>query len=66
MDNIVEKNLDDIWSIFQERLQDRVSNKLCSNLEVKIRWKIYDDNSVVHWLEVENNLIIGNNEEYKV
>ena len=36
MDNIVEKNLDDIWSIFQERLQARVSNKLCSNLEVKI------------------------------
>jgi hypothetical protein len=60
MGNIVEKNLDDIWSIFQERLQDRVSNKLCSNLEIKIRWKIYDDNSVVHWLEVENNLIIGN------
>lgn len=60
MENIFEKKLDDIWSIFQERLQARVSNKLCSNLEVKIRWKIYDDNSVVHWLEVENNLIIGN------
>ena len=66
MENIVEKNLDDIWSILQERLQARVSNKLCSNLEVKIRWKMYDDNSNVHWLEVENNLIIGNNEEYKV
>ena len=66
MDNIVEKNLDDIWSIFQERLQARVSNKLCSNLEVKIRWKTYEDKSDVHWLEVENNLIIGNNEEYKV
>ena len=66
MDNIVEKNLDDKWSIFQERLQAMVSNKLCSNLEVKIRWKMYEDNSVVHWLEVENNLIIGNNEEYKV
>ena len=66
MDNIVEKNLDDIWSIFKERLQDRVSNKLCSNLEVKIRWKMYEDKSDVHWLEVEKNLIIGNNEEYKV
>ena len=66
MENIFEKKLDDIWTIFQERLQAKVSNKLCSNLEVKIRWKMYDDNSDVHWLEVENNLIIGNNEEYKV
>lgn len=60
MENIFEKKLDDIWSIFQERLQDRVSNKLCSNLEVKIRSKMYKENSDVHWLEVENNLIIGN------
>ena len=60
MDNIVEKNLDDIWTIFQERLQARVSNKLCSNLEVKIRWKMFKDDSIVHWIEVENNLIIGN------
>ena len=66
MENIAENKLDDIWSIFQERLQDRVSNKLCSNLEFKIKWKMYDDNSDVHWLEVENNLIIGNNGEYKV
>jgi len=66
MENIFEQKLDDKWSIFQERLQAMVSNKLCSNLEVKIRWKMYEDNSVVHWLEVENNLIIGNNEEYKV
>ena len=63
MDNIVEKKLYDICSIFQERLQARVSNKLCSNLEVKIRWKMYEDKSDVHWLEVENNLIIGNNEK---
>ena len=60
MENIFEKKLDDIWSIFQERLQDRVSNKLCSNLEVKIRWKMYKENNDVHWLEIENNLIIGN------
>ena len=66
MENIAENKLDDIWSIFQEWLQDRVSNKLCSNLEVKIKWKMYDDNNNVHWLEVENNLIIGNNGEYKV
>jgi len=66
MENIAENKLDDIWSIFQERLQDRVFNKLCSNLEFKIKWKMYDDNSDVHWLEVENNLIIGNNGEYKV
>ena len=66
MENIAENKLDDIWSIFQERLQDRVFNKLCSNLEVKIKWKMYDDNNNVHWLEVENNLIIGNNGEYKV
>ena len=63
MENIFEKKLDDKWSILQERLQDRVSNKLCSNLEVKIRWKMYDDNSNVHWIEVENNLIIGNVKE---
>ncbi len=62
MDNIVEKNLDDIWSIFQERLQARVSNKISINLEHKIIRKIYQENSDVHWLEVENNLIIGNNE----
>ena len=60
MENIVEKNLDDKWSIFQERLQNRVSNKLCSNLEVKIIWKMFKDDSNVHWIEVENNLIIGN------
>ena len=63
MENIFEKKLDDIWSIFQERLQARVSNKICSNLEVKIRWKMYKENSDVHWLEVENNLIIGNVKE---
>jgi hypothetical protein len=66
MENIVEKNLDDIWTILQERLQARVSNKLSINLEHKIIRKIYQENSDVHWLEVENNLIIGNNEEYKV
>jgi hypothetical protein len=66
MENIFEKKLDDIWSIFQERLQARVSNKLSINLEHKIIRKIYQDNSDVYWLEVENNLIIGNNEEYKV
>jgi hypothetical protein len=66
MENIVEKNLDDIWTILQERLQARVSNKLSINLEHKIIRKIYQDNSDVYWLEVENNLIIGNNEEYKV
>lgn len=60
MENIFEKKLDDKWSILQERLQDRVSNKLCSNLEVKIRWKMFKDDSIVHWIEVENNLIIGN------
>ena len=60
MENIFEKKLDDIWTIFQERLQARVSNKLCSNLEVKIRWKMFKDDSNVHWIEVENNLIIGN------
>jgi hypothetical protein len=66
MENIVEKNLDDIWTILQERLQARVFNKLSINLEHKIIRKIYQENSDVHWLEVENNLIIGNNEEYKV
>ncbi|MCF8339661.1 MAG: hypothetical protein K9I82_01670 [Chitinophagaceae bacterium] len=60
MENIFEKKLDDKWSILQERLQDRVSNKVCSNLEVKIRWKMFKDDSIVHWIEVENNLIIGN------
>lgn len=63
MDNIVEKNLDDIWSIFQERLQARVSNKISINLEHKIIRKIYQENSDVYWLEVENNLIIGNVKE---
>ena len=63
MDNIVEKNLDDIWSIFQERLQAMVSNKLCSNLEDKIIRKIYPENGDVYWLEVENNLITGNVKE---
>ena len=63
MENIFEKKLDDIWSIFQERLQARVSNKLCSNLEVKIRWKMYKENNDVHWFEIENNLIIGNVKE---
>jgi len=66
MENIFEQKLDDKLSIFQERLQAMVSNKLCSNLEVKIKWKMYEDKSDVHWIEVENNLIIGNNEEYKV
>jgi hypothetical protein len=63
MENIVEKNLDDIWSIFQERLQAMVSNKLCSNLEDKIIRKIYPENGDVYWLEVENNLITGNVKE---
>jgi len=63
MENIVEKNLDDIWSIFQERLQARVSNKISINLEHKIIRKIYQENSDVYWLEVENNLIIGNVKE---
>jgi hypothetical protein len=60
--NIREKKLDRFW----DKLQNSLCNKICIRLENKIKIKIYGNERNFNSHEIENNLIIGNNEEFKV
>ena len=52
------------WDIiFWDRLQNRLSNKICIRLENEIKRKIYGDGRNFNSHQIENNLTIGNDEE---
>ena len=59
MVNIGDKN-SQRWDIFWDRLQNRLSNKICIRLENNIKIKIYGDERIFNSHHVESNIIIGN------
>jgi hypothetical protein len=63
--NIREKNLDR-WDIFWEKLQNILSSKISIRLENEIKRKIYGDERNFNPHQIEDNLIIGNYEEYEI
>jgi hypothetical protein len=55
------------WDIiFWDRLQNRLSNKICIRLENNTKIKIYGDRRIFNSHQIEDNLIISNDEECKI
>jgi hypothetical protein len=51
------------WDIiFWDRLQNRLSNKICVRLENNTKIKIYGNRRNFNSHQIEDNLIIGNDE----
>ena len=63
MMNIREK-ISQRWDIiFWDRLQNRLSSKICFRLENNTKIKIYGDRRIFNSRQIEDNLNIGNDEE---